>query len=218
VGVVDADLQSPGIHTIFSLDQETMGTSLNDYLWGEADIKQTAHDVTSNLEGDISGRVFLIPASVRASDIGRVMRDGYDVGLLNEGFHRLTRDLSLDVLMLDTHPGLNEETLLSIAMSDSLAILLRPDQQDYEGTKVTVAIARKLKVPEMALIVNKVPSVFDADEVKERVEKAYECEVIAVMPHSDDLMMLSSSGIFALRNPDHPVTELYKRIADRLLA
>ena len=98
------------------------------------------------------------------------MHDGYDVSLLHEGIGALVRELSLDLLLLDTHPGLNEETLLSIAVSDAVAIVLRPDQQDYEGTHVTVSVARKLRVPEMMLVVNKTPSVFDAADVKRRVE------------------------------------------------
>jgi septum site-determining protein MinD len=218
VGVVDTDLQSPGIHALFGLDQEAMRYSLNEYLWGSCDIKQAAYDMTANLDAGLRGRVYLVPASIKANDIGRVMRDGYDVGLLNEGFRRLVKELSLDVLMLDTHPGLNEETLLSIAMSNALAIVLRPDHQDYEGTKVTLSVARKLKVPDLVLVVNKTPPVFDHEEVRERVEKAYECEVTAVLPHSDELMTLSSAGIFALRYPDHPVTGLFRQIAARLTA
>ena len=85
------------------------------------------------------------------------MHEGYDVALLNEGFRQLIQELSLDVLLLDTHPGLGEETLLSIAMSNALAILLRPDQQDFQGTRVTVSVARKLGVPKMVLVVNKHP-------------------------------------------------------------
>jgi MinD-like ATPase involved in chromosome partitioning or flagellar assembly len=90
---------------------------------------------------------------------------------------------------------------------------MRPDQQDYEGTSVTVSVARKLRVPRMVLVVNKIPTVFDFAEVKERVEKAYECEVAAVLPHSEELMILASQGIFALRHPDHPVTALYRQVA-----
>jgi septum site-determining protein MinD len=145
------------------------------------------------------------------------MHEGYDVSLLNEGFHRLIDDLSLDVLLLDTHPGINEETLLSIAMSDALAVVLRPDQQDYEGTRVTVTVARKLEVPRMVLVVNKTPEVFDSNDVRQRVEAAYQCPVAAVLPHSDDLMVLSSAGIFVLRYPDHPLTELYRDVAGCLV-
>jgi septum site-determining protein MinD len=218
IGVVDTDIQSPGIHVLFGMSQETMSRSLNDYLWGRCEIGATAYDVTSGLDERLPGRVFLIPSSSNPSDIARVMQDGYDVGLLNQGVRNLMRELELDALMIDTHPGLNEETLLSIAICDALAIVMRPDQQDYEGTSVAVSVARKLKVPRMVLVVNKTPTAFDFAEVKERVEKTYECEVAAVLPHSDELMILGSQGIFALRYPDHPVTALYRQVAACLTA
>jgi septum site-determining protein MinD len=218
IGVVDTDIQSPGIHVLFGMSQETMSRSLNDYLWGRCEIGATAYDVTSDLDERLPGRVFLIPSSSNPSDIARVMQDGYDVGLLNQGVRNLMKELELDALMIDTHPGLNEETLLSIAICDALAIVMRPDQQDYEGTSVAVSVARKLKVPRMVLVVNKTPTAFDFAEVKERVEKTYECEVAAVLPHSDELMILGSQGIFALRYPDHPVTALYRQVAACLTA
>jgi hypothetical protein len=42
--------------------------------------------------------------------------------------------------------------------------------------------------------------------------------VAAVLPHSDELMVLSSAGIFALRYPDHAVTALYQQLATRLMS
>jgi MinD-like ATPase involved in chromosome partitioning or flagellar assembly len=121
------------------------------------------------------------------------------------------------VLIIDTHPGLNEETLLAIAISDLLVIVMRPDSQDYQGTGVTVEVARKLDVPRMALIVNKTPQVFDPRAVKEKVEEIYGCEVLAVLPHSDEMMTLASSGIFVLRYPDHPITSTLRGVAKGLL-
>jgi MinD-like ATPase involved in chromosome partitioning or flagellar assembly len=217
VGVIDTDIQSPGIHVLFGVKADQINYSLNDYLWGNCALHETAQDVTPNLGQDFQGKVFLIPSSMKPNDIARVLRERYNVRLLHEGFRKLITELELDVLMIDTHPGLNEETLLSIAMSDALAIVMRPDEQDYEGTGVTVQVARKLKVPRLALVVNKTPTVFDFAEVKAHVETTYGCEVAAVMPHSDELMILSSKGVFALRYPDHPVTALYQQIATRLV-
>jgi len=217
VGVVDTDIMSPGIHVLFGVDESEMAHSLNDYLWGECNVEDAAMDVTSRLNGSIPGKIYLIPSSMKTGDIARVLREGYDVGLLNDGYQRLIQKLSLDALLIDTHPGLNEETLLSIAISDVLAIVMRPDSQDYQGTAVTVEVARKLDVPLLLLIVNKTPQVFDSQMVKQRVEKTFGCEVAAVLPHSDEMMTLASEGIFVLRYPDHPMTGMLKQVAQRAL-
>lgn len=216
VGVVDTDIQSPGIHVLFGLDDTDIGHALNDYLWGLCSIDEATIDVTTSVDPQIKGKLFLIPSSIKAGDIARVLREGYDVGLLNDGYQRLMDVLNLDVLMIDTHPGLNEETLLSIAISDSLAIIMRPDQQDFQGTGVTVEVARKLGVPRLLIVVNKVPTVWSADEVRERVERTYQADVGAVIHHSDEMMTLASSSIFAIRYPDHDVTKTLRGLALQL--
>lgn len=216
VGVVDTDIQSPGIHVLFGLNEEDMTSSLNDYLWGKCEIEQAAYDVTARLGAKVPGQVFLIPSSTKTGEIARILRESYDVGLLNDGFRDLIDRLNLDVLMIDTHPGLNEETLLSIAISDVLLIIMRPDQQDYQGTGVTVDVARQLDVPNMLLIVNKMPQVFDESDVKARVEAAYSCKVGAVLPHSDEMMVLASAGIFCLQYPQHELSQRLKRVVTEI--
>lgn len=217
VGVVDTDIQSPGIHVLFGMAEEAMKPTLNDYLWGNAPIAGCAHDVTASVGGAVKGKILLVPSSVKGGDIAKILREGYDVSLLNDGFQSLIRDLSLDVLIIDTHPGLNEETLLSIAVSDALVLVMRPDQQDYQGTGVTVEIARRLKVPHIFLVVNKTPPQFDAQTVAERVGSTYGLEVAAVLPHSDEMMVLASAGVFVAKYPEHAITGRLAHAADRLL-
>lgn len=218
VGVVDTDVNSPGIHILFGLDEDQMGNSLNDYLWGKCSVKDAAHDVTKNIPGNLSGKVFLVPSSIKAGEIARILREGYDVGLLNDGFEELVSALKLDYLLIDTHPGINEETLLSIAISDILVLIMRPDSQDYQGTSVTVDVARKLGVPAMLLVINKAPEAWDFNELKSKVEKIYGCDVAAILPHSDDMMKLASSGIFSIVYPDHPISAKYRQLAAMILA
>jgi septum site-determining protein MinD len=185
VGVIDTDMPSPGIHTLFGINDEHMGKALNDFLWGRCDIEQVAYNVSASLgqsEPDTTkGDIYLIPSSVRAGDLTRVLREGYNVDLLNDALCALIDRLSLDYLFIDTHPGLNEETLLSVAISDFLIIILRLDHQDFQGTAVTIDVARKLNVPDMVLVVNKVPfSYYDfvgelrrhaEDEIQQQVEE-----------------------------------------------
>lgn len=216
VGVVDSDIQSPGIHVLFGLAPEEIGKSLNDYLWGNCSISETAYNMTSRLGKEIRGELFLIPSSMNSIDIARVSREGYDVGLLNDGFNTIVSELKLDVLMIDTHPGLREETLLSIAISDVVLLIMRPDQQDIQGTAVTVDVARKLDVPNLYLLVNKTPSHFDFDQIKKDMENAYDCEVAAILPHSDEMMILGGKGIFSIHYPDNPLVAELSKVADML--
>lgn len=223
VAVVDTDINSPGIHILFNVEEDAMKHSLNDYLWGKCEIREAALDVTPLLNADpnnhvnINGQLYLIPSSMRVGEIARIIREGYDVGLLNDGYQQIIEDLQLDTLMIDTHPGLNEETLLSVAISDVLAIIMRPDNQDYQGTSVTVEVARKLNVPRMMLIVNKAPQSLDAGKLKDRIQGIYNVPVAAIIPHSDELMSLASSGIFAMRYPNHDVAGLYQQIMQHMM-
>jgi MinD-like ATPase involved in chromosome partitioning or flagellar assembly len=211
VGVIDTDIQSPGIHVLFECDPADIKHALNDFLWGRCSIEDAAIDVTEiaarDLDADaFAGKLFLVPSSLDAGDIARVLREGYDAGLLGKGLRDLVRALDLDYLLIDTHPGVNEETLLSIAISDLFLLLLRPDAQDFQGTAVTLELARRLGVEEIKVILNKVPPGIDVGGLKARVESAYEVPVIAILPLSHDVARLASAGVFVTRFPDHPWT------------
>ncbi|MCD6032287.1 MAG: Cobyrinic acid ac-diamide synthase [Thermomicrobiales bacterium] len=217
VAVIDTDIQSPGIHILFGLVGDEISASLNDFLWHGRAIEEAARDVTPSGAAPAGGKLFLIPSSTKPGEIARVLREGYDAQRLTQGLRQLVEELRLDVLMIDTHPGLNEETLLSLVISHALLIVMRPDQQDYEGTGIAVKVAQGLQVPRMLLVVNKTPPALDPAAVKMKVEEAYGCEVAAVLPHSDEMMTLASEGIFALRYPDNPMTDLYRQVAAALV-
>jgi MinD-like ATPase involved in chromosome partitioning or flagellar assembly len=222
VAVIDTDIQSPGIHVIFQLPESRVEHALNDYLWGKCGIEDAAYDVTESAIGTVAPnderpRIYLIPSSLNVGEIGRILKEGYDVRRLNDGFQRLISDLRLDFLFIDTHPGVNEETLLSIAISNQLILVMRPDSQDFQGTAVTAELARRLEIPEMLLVVNKVPPGMDVVQLRERVEQSFHAEVVALMPLNYEIVRLASSGIFVNRFPDHPMTLALKQVAQRIL-
>ncbi|MBD2679329.1 MULTISPECIES: MinD/ParA family protein [Nostoc] len=222
VGIIDTDIQSPGIHIIFGFKEDNIQLTLNDYLWGRCDIQDSAHDVTDALIaesgniGKVKGRLYLIPSSIKAPEIARVLREGYDVVRLNDGFQELSRSLKLDYLLIDTHPGLNEETLLSIGISNVLLIMLRPDSQDFQGTAVTVDVAHKLKTEKMFLVINKVLPGLNFADLQQQIEKIYNVSVAGILPLSEDMVQLGSKGVFCLRYPAHPITQLIKQITEEI--
>ncbi|MEJ7748418.1 MAG: MinD/ParA family protein [Candidatus Limnocylindrales bacterium] len=216
VGVIDADIQSPGIHVLFGIAGHDVSASLNDFLWGSGELSSIAQDVTDRQAAALPGRMFLIPSSMEPGQIARVLREGYDPQKLTLGLRQVVDALQLDTLLIDTHPGLNEETLLSLVISHTLIVVMRPDQQDYEGTGITVRVAQELRVPKIMLVVNKAPPALDESVIARQVQDAYGLDVTAVIPHSDELMGLASAGVFVLRYPDHPLGRVYARIADAI--
>jgi len=223
VGVIDTDIQSPGIHVLFRLGENDLRHSLNDYLWGKCRIEEAACDVTTRAIGNVledsdQPRLYVIPSSLRTGEIARILREGYDVARLNDGLQDLLKRLRLHFLFIDTHPGVNEETLLSIAISDLLLLIVRPDQQDFQGTAVTVELARKLEVPQMSILLNKVPPGMDAAALRGQVEAMYNTEVTAILPLSTEMVRMASSNIFCNRYPDHPLTRELTGVAKRIAA
>ncbi len=217
IGVVDTDIQSPGIHVIFGLDEEQIEYSLNDYLWGKCDIRDTACNVSHVLpQNGSTGSLSLIPSSIKAGQIARILREGYDVARLNDGLHELIQALNLDYLLIDTHPGLNEETLLSIAISDILVVILRPDQQDYQGTAVTLEVARKLDMTNIMLVVNKTTS-SDLDILQQNMEMTYKTPVVGMIPLSEEIARLGSRGIFCLSYPKHPFSDVINNMSKQII-
>ena len=221
VGIIDTDIQSPGIHVLFRLTEHELQRSLNDYLWGKCRIEEAACDVTTRAIGAVDEaadrpRLFVIPSSLKTGEIARILREGYDVALLNDGLQDLLKRLRLDFLFIDTHPGVNEETLLSIAVSDLLILIVRPDQQDFQGTAVAVELARKLDVPQMLVLINKVPPGIEPVALRAQVEELYNTEVAAVLPLSNEMVRNASGDIFTNRYPDHPLTRELMAVARRI--
>jgi septum site-determining protein MinD len=217
VAVVDTDIQSPGIHMPFALTEECVEFTLNHFIWGECEIEKAAYDVSHRLPRPC-GELHLVPSSMKISHIGRILKEGYDVRLLNDGFQALIEKLNLDYLFVDTHPGVNEETLLSIAISDTLVLILRPDQQDFQGTAVTVELARKLDVPNMMLVINKALPSMNFAELRAKAEAIYHVPVAAVLPLTPELVQLASSGLLSILSPELEASREMKKVADRILA
>ncbi|GCL37978.1 MAG: MinD/ParA family protein [Sphaerospermopsis kisseleviana] len=218
VGIIDTDLPSPGIHILFGLGDLQGRTTLNDFLWGKNKISDAAHDVSYVLEGQgtPNSKLYLVPASVKVNDISRILRQGFDPELLFAGYEHLIKTLNLDYLFIDTHPGLSEETLLSLTASQVVLLILRPDQQDFQGTAVTVDVASRLKVPQMFLIVNKALPEYDFEQMSQQVTNTYNVPVLGILPDSQDMLRLASQGIFTIKYKNHAISKVMQRMAQQI--
>lgn len=217
VAVIDTDLQSPGIHVILGADTTGMTQTLSDFVRNRCELEDVVVDLTAQHGvGGRGGKLMLLPSSMRLEAITRILADGYDIEHLNGELSGLAERLGLDYVLIDTHPGLNRETTLCAAVSDVLALIVRPDEQDFQGTAVLVEIAKKIAVPEVTLILNKVPEGTDFEGLERKVTEAFGFPVAGALPLDSDLARLGSSGVFVAEFPNHAITRELERIADAL--
>jgi MinD-like ATPase involved in chromosome partitioning or flagellar assembly len=223
VAVFDTDIFSPGIHVPFGLNDKSMGRTLNDYLHGKCEIIDVAYNIGEHT-GDGPGRdqlagktLWLLPASIDKGEISLILKEGYSMERLNEGMQTLRKSLALDYLFIDTHPGLNEETLLSIAISDISLIVMRPDQQDFQGTAVTVDVTLGLDVPVLYLVINKALTRFDFAALRSDVETQFGAPVAGILPLTEDVAALGSQDLFSLIEPEHPWSLALRNIAQAVM-
>jgi len=219
VAVLDTDLQSPGVHVVFRFDKDRITHTLSDFLFGKCDLEDAAYDISGDLGlSDESGALFLLPSSMTVEAIMRILSEGYDVGKLNNHFSSLMDALDPDLLVPDTHPGLNKETMLTTAISDTLVIIVRPDSQDFHGTAVLVEVAGRLGVPRVYTVANKVVGGLDPAEVRKKLKQAFGYEVIGVLPLNEEMASLGSRDLFLRRHADHAFSRELESVAERLLA
>ncbi|MFX1492408.1 MAG: MinD/ParA family protein [Promethearchaeota archaeon] len=214
VGVMDTDIQSPGLHVLFGLGDKRFRYTLNDYLRKKCTIEKATIDHTKPMKLR-SGSLHVIPASLNADDISTLIREGYEVADLRRGFKRIMEAKKLDYLFIDTHPGLDQETLLSMATTDLLFVIMRLDQQDFLGTAITLALSKKLGVPATYIVCNKCPGIYDFDEVKRDLETEYKVPVASVIPLFTRLIELGSRQILVQVSPSHlfaqNIDQLFKK-------
>lgn len=221
VGVLDTDIPSRGIHTLFQL-KNVFPKSLNDFLWGRCKIEDAVFDVTERCIGSIQPdgerpRVLVIPSTLKIGEVARMVREGCEVKLLRDGLRELGRRLQLDFLFIDTHSGINEETLLPIALSDQLIVVMRPDQVEVEGTAISLELARHLEVPRLMMIINKIPPGMQPDSMKKQVQRLLNPDVVAMLPFSPELLKDGKGTMFCNSHPDDPWTQQLEQVAQQIL-
>ncbi len=241
IGVLDTGTQGPSIHDYFGLDSELTDSAWNAHVWEYDLTYDHVHDGHGNggvvafnyanevrllppflTEGKgeiaVMGRgIYLVPFTIRASDISQALRDGYAVEPLRDGIAHFAERLHLDYLLIDTHPGTTEETVFSIALSDTLLVVLRPDQLEYQETAVTVEIGRQLHVPKILLVVHNVPADYDITTVHEQVENIFNTVVAGVLPSSIAAETTGGPSIFCRQHGDHPWSQQIASIARQII-
>lgn len=214
IGVIDFDLKGPSLNVIFDLTKDDLTWKINDFLMGKCQLKDCIVNLTDQL-GIKKGELYFVPASPKIKDALKVLKIGYEVDPLVDNFIEIMENLKLALLLVDSHSGLDEDSLLAMAFCDFVVIVSKLDGQNYVGTNVGIKTANTLK-KQILLIANKVPKGYDSKEVKTTFEKFYNRTVFGVVPYYPDVSEWDNS-VFYLKNVFHPYSIEITNTAENLL-
>lgn len=220
VGVMDMDLEGPGLHVIFNIDPDDVRYTLNDVLLDAVRPEQAAIDMNEKLGLNGNGQLLFTPASIRVSEMLRTLRTGFEVESFSAAISKLKEHFKLDYLLIDTHPGLENDTLLAMGICDHLLIVSRVDQQDIFGTGVMVEIAGTLEKP-AHLVVNMIPAgmkTSDASKIATNIGQSFKVDMMGWFPFSEDVQGSLSKSVFILTFPKHPIASRFQDLARKVEA
>jgi MinD-like ATPase involved in chromosome partitioning or flagellar assembly len=118
---------------------------------------------------------------------------------------------NLDFVLIEDPAGLERRALALFALAELLIVILALHPEDYQGTAVLIDVARRIDVPEIAVVVNFVPDEYDREVLRREIATNYGCEVAAILPREEAILPL---GLIAARLPGHPVSNAINVLVD----
>jgi septum site-determining protein MinD len=195
--LVDANLSAPnlGVH----LDVLNPEVTLHHVLCKKAHLKHAVHklDKFDLLPASLFERVQVNP--LRLKEKLRYTRKKYDV------------------VLIDSSPALNDETLAVMLASDELVVVTTPDYPTLSTTLKAVKKAQQRDAPIVGLILNKVHDK-NFEISLEDIENTLDLPILAVIPH--DLNVLKALSQFIPSTDfkkNSKSSEEYRRLAASLL-
>jgi septum site-determining protein MinD len=212
VGVMDLDLSGPGLHVLFGLKKGDVKATLTDIFLGDATPNDVIIDLTPRFP-KLKGGLFFCPASNKVEDMLRLLKAGLEVSLFQDTLQKVGEQCNLDYIIVDTHPGVENDTVLAMGCCDALVLVSRVDQQDLFGTAVMVLLAETFEKPTF-LTLNMVPPgvrIKDAMKVGKELATLFKSQFLQAFEFQMDVINNLSRSVFVIDNPDsgfaHKITE-----------
>src|SRR3989441_7360415 len=140
VAVIDLDLEGPGLHVIFGISDAEIKVTINDVLQSAIPISNAVLDLTSRLGID-SGCLLFCPAGHRLEEILKMVDTSLHIKRFKAVIYHLATEYQLDYLLIDSHPGIEKDTIVSMAVCDVVGLLSQVGHQEMFGNLGLNAVA-----------------------------------------------------------------------------
>src|SRR5207244_9620580 len=193
--------------------------TINDFLQPSIPIRDSVLDLTPRLRID-SGCLLCCPAGHRLEEILKMVETGFKLSRFKAVLYNLATEYQLDYLLIDSHPGREKDTILSMAVCDVVVLLSRVDHQDMFGSGVMNEVASQLRKP-VILILNMIPSSVGEKESKmigEKIASLFNLQVLTALPFNSYVFENLRRGVFVLEHHNDPMTRHFTVVGENMIA
>ena len=209
VALIDLDLGAPSLQTYAPNHTEN---TINDYFLENASLEQIIFDATyllKNYTGD--KKFYLALASIDTEKISAIQHRDKQAQL-NDLYllMKLVRNKlsnnpwNVDIVILDTSPGISTGSINSIAASNSLVVLMKLVNGDLEGTREMLKTLNETLNLDTTLLINQIPPVFEEfggedsifrvvqENLIDKIENSKKIKIGPIIPTSDDILKIET--------------------------
>jgi len=202
VAIIDANLTMPNV--ALHLGAPSPPVTLSHVLQGKASIHDAIYAHSSGTK--------IIPGSISINTIPKTCE------ATGERFSKAVQHLKKtnDFVIIDSAPGLNEESLLALKAGDELLIVTNPELPAVTDALKTAKMACKLKKKIAGAVVARIRS--EKSELSlENIKCLLELPIIAKVPEDEAVRRsIASRNAVIITAPKSPAGQAYMKLASKI--
>lgn len=210
VGMVDVAFLSPSLQYFLDVKDEP-GVPLTSFIADLSEYSLKIINLTSRFTQPGFGTLHLVSLENYSAETKFVAPRFW------KGINNLGALLKWDTVIMDTSSGVDEKTLLLLALADEVLITLRFDRQDYSGTAVLMDMIKKLGNESLSLVLTQITEEQLDAHVMHELQEIFGCPVAAALPFSEEVLEMGSAGLFVQKFPESAIAGQLRLLEERLL-
>lgn len=223
VCIVDYDFRGPSLQILLKGKPRHW---LNDYLKGDCTIDEAITKYPLNeADGNLSaGYADPSPAAMRFMMTRDRKWESKALGKILAAKRKLLQEDGVDYLIFDTSPGMYFSSVNAVAASDVVALVMKFDDFDIQGTKLLIEAITDALGKRSGIVLNRIvcegcggPVPRDElERISSTITKNLGRPVIGLLPCLWQLQRGGSKELFAESQPDHLFVQTLQTVAERI--
>lgn len=216
VGLIDLDIESPGLHHILEM-KISSDKDLTSFLLTEnrkiIELGRYVHAVAPFQRG--GAKAYLIPSTSNVQTLQQIKWDkSVDTFLRQQLFPTFGEVYDLDYLLIDGRTGLSRFSAVAIMQADLVLLFARLDKQSEFGVARMVKVCKEVGKP-FILIVSSCPTIRGYKKAISDFEQRVKSQVHCVLPYMADLYF--EEFIVSQRAPNSVLSKAYQNLAKKIV-